>query len=305
MPISERTSIITDQAIRTLTRRGWRIREHPDYPDTFWPASALRRGFRRLIFSGRRADGFEVVKKPNGSARNHRSVVIRKPSVETVFQVSEGHTRQSTSVLGRTGVISIIRQRLEAILRVEVSTAELARYLSDGRYGVMVQSVDKLLRRLDQGCFVTEEQVAAYFDKLGICLEELVFSHPLPPKTRHLDPKRVREERNPRRDRRQVAYRRTAERYPRKLAAHCWAGSEPALYTFLRREKAACRIQSCGLDGLAKGVPLPSILEILSEIGIVLDCSRRLSRNDAIAKLEEISAKLSASRLNAWFAHIP
>lgn len=300
MPISEATSAIPEEAILALIKRGWGIREHPDYPDTLWLKTYLDRNFHRSIFSGLKTDGFEVVRKGNCPGRNHRGVVIRKPTAANVYQVFEGRTRKPTICIGRIGVVSIIKQRIQEALTEsptsstrKISDGELARFISGGRNEV-VHSVAKLLKRLDEGCLVTEDEIAAHFDRLGVHFEELMFVHSPPYKNRDRQLRQARD----------TAYQLTAVGHLRQIGAELWAGSEPRLYNLLRCEKAACRIQSCGLGGLAAGLSIEKILKVLSEIKIELDACRMLPRDDAVAKLEKISRRLAALQLSAWVAHI-
>ena len=300
MPISAATSAIPEKAILALINRGWGIREHPDYPSRLWPATHLDRHFRRSIFSGLKTDGFEVIRKGNCPGRNHRGVVIRKPTGANVYQVFEGRTRKPTVCIGRIGVVSIIKQRIQEVLaksptssKMEISDAELARFISRGHNG-LVDSVAKLLKRLDEGCFVTEDEIAAHFDQLGVHFEELIFVHSAPYKT---NDRRLRQARD-------TAYQRTAARHPRQIGADLWAGSEPRLYDLVRREKASCRVQSCDL-GSVNALRTEEILSVLSEIKIALDACWTLPRDGAVTKLEKISRNLAESEFSAWFAHIP
>jgi hypothetical protein len=327
MPIGEGKTFISEAEVDILRWR-WRLREHPNYPESLWPTYDSPASFVDAIFSNRKyVDEMKVLKRTKCPGRRHRGALLKATkrmrlaghlrTESMVYQFWDGpKTPQQSSALGRIGIVSIIKERLAEILAsipqaegqprgpLKVSTGELARFLSNDR-GTSIFHTEKLLTRLENGCFVGERAVAGLCERLGIHFDDVLFVQPVIYEPKKALNDRRRQTLYDRRHKRDKFYLQTRCKFPPKLPAEPWIGSEPDLHELIVRDKTRCKVESHGLDGLAQGIQISHVMLRLSEINEVIVECRRLPREHATSKLKAISVKLADSDLAAWVSYIP
>jgi hypothetical protein len=127
--------------------------------------------------SDRLADGvvvYRIYSLPTGEGQRRSSGL----------QIVQSQTRQAGSVLGRVGVVEIIREELEKRLAERsdrderdqewvISTADLAHLIGQASE----EAIAKFLMRLDRGEFVSEGSVQAAAKTLHIDPQDLIFNN--------------------------------------------------------------------------------------------------------------------------------
>jgi hypothetical protein len=114
-----------------------------------------------------------------------RQSFLPRTSRTYICQIVQSQTRQAPSVLGRVGVVDLIGQQLQERLigrgslddegnNWSLTRADLARIITEG---ADVDAMDKFLKRLNRGEFVSEGNALKVANAFHLSLQDLVFSN--------------------------------------------------------------------------------------------------------------------------------